>query len=203
MKLIIKLCKLIGVICLFICVGCTDQAYKRVAVDPVPKLKNKQLLLVAYNRSFPQQLPKPAKRDSIVSEKIDTSKNESVRATTDALNKYILEHPCNPDTSAIAAIIKLGIKPDLIHTKTKTTIHDSIPYEDHERLDILQLKYEASEDENKELKIKVGILESQARELKHDVRKLLLKQWVGWIVPGCMIALWLLRIYLKLKSKIT
>lgn len=202
MRIIIKICKLIALSCILISVGCTNQAYKKVATDPDPKPKNKALLLMAYNRSFPQDRSPKIKSDTTQSVSHDTATNNTVNTTTEAIKKYLAEHPCDVDTSAIAAIIKAGIKPDVIHTHTETTIRDSVPWEDRERIDNLVMKYEQEIDDNEALRIENATLKYKVKDLQDDNRRLKFKQWMGWIVAASIIALWLLRIYLKLKTKI-
>lgn len=182
--------------------SCTNRAYKVVAVDPDPSIRNKKLLLSAYNRSFPQNRSPKIKSDTTQTVSHDTATNNSVETTKDLINKYILEHPCSIDTSAIAAIIKAGIKPDVIIKRIETKIRDSVPWEDMERLNNLQLKYDHELSENESLRIENATLKYKVKDLQDDNRKLKFKQWMGWIVAASIIALWLLRIYLKLKTKI-
>lgn len=152
--------------------SCTDKAYKIVAVDPAPKLKNKALLLMAYNRSFPQQTNHKVKSDTTKSVQIDTAKNNSIETTADAINKYLLAHPCNIDTAVIVAIVKAGIKPDVIKTHTQTTIHDSIPYEDREQLNALQLSNENLKHENVSLIIENAELKNTVEITQARIHKI-------------------------------
>ena len=182
--------------------SCTNQAYKKVATDPDPSIRNKKLLLSAYNRSFPQNRSPKIKSDTTQTVSHDTATNNSVETTKDLINKYILDHPCTADTSAIAAIIKAGIKPDVIIKRIETKIRDSVPWEDLERLNNLQLKYEQEIKDNEALRIENATLKNKVKDLQDDNRRLKFKQWMGWIVVASIIALWILRIYLKLKTKI-
>lgn len=199
-KIILGIIALLLALCLFS--SCTNKAYKVVATDINPKPKNKALLLMAYNRSFPQDRSPKIKSDTTQKVSHDTATNNSVETTKDLINKYILEHPCTADTSAIAAIIKSGIKPDRIHTHTETTIRDSVPWEDLERLNNLKLELEKEINDNESLRIENAQLKYKVKDLQDDNRKLKFKQWMGWIVTASIIALFLLRIYLKLKTKI-
>lgn len=188
---------------LLILQSCTNSAYKRVATDPTPTVNNKKLLAQAYDRSFPHQAGK-VKTDTTITISVDTAQNNSAELVNEKIKNYILTHPCNVDTAAIAKIISDGLVPKIISKTIQVRVRDSVPYEDLSRVAVLQLKYEdtyneleVAKDALVDAKVDAAVKDTKIDNLSNSITKLHLRQWFGWIAFGLLIAFKLVLIYLK------
>lgn len=154
--------------------SCKNLQYNGVNNDTNISSRNKKILLGVCDRNFPQDPPKYIRgKDSLI-------------INTEIDTVYDIDTLLHDTTIYITNTNKY------YYNRVDTVLQPENPY-----------KLTACNDERRVLEKELDKLNNENEFLKDQIRKMRFKQWMGWIVSASIIALWILRIYLKVKSKIT